>query len=43
MTNTHTTVDLQQQRAGIRRTVWIVGGIAFAMFVLFCVKQFFWH
>jgi hypothetical protein len=32
-----------KQRAGIRRTVWIVGGIAFAMFVLFSVKQFFWH
>ena len=32
-----------EQRAGIRRTVWIVGGIAFTMFVLFFVKQFFWH
>jgi hypothetical protein len=35
--------DLDAQRAGIRRTVWIVGGIAFAMFVLFIVKQFIWH
>ena len=33
----------EKRRAGIRRTVWIVGGIAFAMFVLFFVKQFFWH
>jgi hypothetical protein len=33
----------EQRRAGIRRTVWIVGGVAFAMFVLFFVKQFFWH
>ena len=32
-----------QQRAGIRRTVWIVGGIAFTVFVLFFIKQFFWH
>jgi len=31
------------QRAGIRRTVLIVGGIAFVIFVLFFVKQFFWH
>ena len=42
MTSTHATVT-QQQRAGVRRTVWIVGGIAFAIFVLFFVKQFFWH
>ena len=32
-----------EQRAGIRRTVWIVGGIALTIFVLFFVKQFFWH
>lgn len=31
------------QRAAIRRTVWIVGGLAFAIFVLFFIKQFFWH
>ncbi len=40
MTSTHAN---QQQRAGIRRTAWIVGGIAFGMFVLFIVKQFIWH
>lgn len=40
---TSTPANLEQQRAGIRRTVWIVGGIAFTMFVLFFVKQFFWH
>ena len=39
---TMTALD-EQRRAGIRRTVWIVGGIAFTMFVLFFVKQFFWH
>ena len=32
-----------KQRAGIRRTVWIVGGIAFAMFALFIIKQLIWH
>jgi len=36
-------IDLQQRRAGIRRTVVIVGGIALTIFVLFFVKQFFWH
>jgi len=40
MTSTHAN---QQQRAGIRRTAWIVGGIAFGMFVLFIVKQLIWH
>jgi len=43
MTSTRANFDPQQQRAGIRRTVWIVGGIAFALFVLFIVKQFLWH
>ena len=43
MTSTRANFDLQQQRAGIRRTVWIVGGIAFVIFVLFFVKQAFWH
>ena len=33
----------KKQRAGIRRTVWIVAGIAFAMYLLFFVKQAFWH
>ena len=42
MTNTHPNL-VHQQRAGIRRTVWIVGGIAFTVFVLFFIKQFFWH
>ena len=44
MSHAPANVDLhEQQRAGIRRTVWIVGGIAFAMFVLFIVKQLLWH
>jgi len=34
--------DYEQRRAGIRRTAWIVGGIAVAMFVLFFVKQGLW-
>ena len=32
-----------QRRAGIRRTVWITGAMALTMFVLFFIKQFFWH
>ena len=43
MTDTYATANEMQRRAGIRRTVWIVGGIAFAMFVLFLVKQALWH
>ena len=39
---TMTALD-EQRRAAIRRTVWIVGGIALAIFVLFFIKQFFWH
>ena len=35
--------DPEQRRAGIRRTVWIVGGIAAAIFVLFFLKQGIWH
>jgi hypothetical protein len=40
MTNTTTN---EVQRAGIRRTALIVGGVACAIFVLFFVKQLFWH
>jgi CHASE3 domain sensor protein len=39
---TMTALD-EQRRAGIRRTVLIVGGIALTIFVLFFIKQFFWH
>jgi hypothetical protein len=35
--------DFDQRRAGIRRTAWIVGGIALAIFVLFFLKQGVWH
>ena len=42
MTGQHTNFDIAQRRAGIRRTAWIVGGIALAMFVLFFVKQGLW-
>ena len=33
------TLHSDQRRAGIRRTVWIVGGIAFAILVLFFLHQ----
>jgi type VI protein secretion system component VasF len=39
MSNQHTNSDFDQRRAGIRRTAWIVGGIAFAIFVLFFLEQ----
>jgi hypothetical protein len=39
----HANFDSEQRRAGIRRTVWIVAGAAFAMFVLFFLKQGIWH
>lgn len=35
--------NIDQRRAGIRRTVWIMGGVALAIFVLFFVKQGIWH
>lgn len=43
MTQQPTSIDLQARRAGIRRTAWIVGAIALAVFVLFFVKQGIWH
>jgi type VI protein secretion system component VasF len=39
----HANFDNEQRRAGVRRTVWIVAGAAFAMFVLFFLKQGIWH
>jgi hypothetical protein len=35
--------DSEQRRAGIRRTVWIVGGLAFMILVLFFLKQAVWQ
>ena len=43
MNQQRTNFDSEQRRAGIRRTVWIVAGIALAIFVLFFVKQGVWH
>jgi len=39
MNSQHANFDPEQRRAGIRRTAWIVGGIAFAIFVLFFLEQ----
>jgi hypothetical protein len=36
------TLHSDQRRAGIRRTVWIVGGLAFVILVLFFLKQAVW-
>jgi uncharacterized membrane protein len=43
MSNPHANFDSNQRRAGVRRTVWVVGGFALAMFVLFFLKQAIWH
>ena len=43
MSEQHANLDLDQRRAGIRRTAWIVGGIAIVIFVLFFLKQGIWH
>jgi hypothetical protein len=43
MTNHQANLNIDQRRAGIRRTVWIMGGIALAIFVLFFLKQGIWH
>ena len=39
MNSQHIKFDPDQRRAGIRRTAWIVGAIAVAIFVLFFVEQ----
>jgi hypothetical protein len=43
MNQQHSSFGNDQRRAGIRRTAWIVGAVALAMFVLFFVKQGIWH
>jgi hypothetical protein len=43
MNQQHANFDNDQRRADIRRTAWVVGGIALAIFVLFFVKQGIWH
>ena len=42
MNQQHANLDLDQRRAGIRRTAWIVGGVALAIFLLFFLKQGIW-
>jgi hypothetical protein len=39
MNKQHASFDIDQRRAGARRTAWIVAGIALAILVLFFVKQ----
>ena len=43
MNQQHANFDPDQRRAGIRRTAWIVGSIAFAIFVLFFLQQGIWR
>ena len=42
MNSPHASFDPNSRRTGIRRTVWIVGALAFASFVLFFIKQALW-
>ena len=39
MNNASANINIEQRRAGIRRTVWITAVVALAMFVLFFVVQ----
>lgn len=43
MNQQHAKFDVDERRAGIRRTVWVVGGIALAILVAFFLKQAIWH
>jgi len=43
MNSNRANIDPAERRAGVRRTVWIVAGLAVAMYVLFFIKQAFWH
>ena len=38
-----TLFQTDQRRAGIRRTAWMVGGLALAIFVLFFLQQGIWR
>jgi len=43
MNSQHIKFDPEQRRAGIRRTAWMVGGLALAIFVLFFLQQGIWR
>jgi type VI protein secretion system component VasF len=43
MSNQQLKFDPAERRAAVRRTVWIMAGVALAIFVLFFVKQGIWH
>ena len=43
MTDQQASFDPAERRAAVRRTAWVVAGIAVAIFVLFFVKQGIWH
>jgi len=42
MSISNTNLDPAERRAAVRRTVWIVAGIAFTVFALFILKTY-WH
>ena len=43
MNNQQRRFDPNQRRAAVRRTAWIVAGVAVAIYLLFFLKQGFWH
>jgi hypothetical protein len=43
MNKQHASFDIEQRRAGARRTAWIVGGIALTILVLFFLRQGLWQ
>jgi len=42
MSKQYASFDVDQRRAGVRRTAWIVGVVAVAILVLFFLKQGVW-
>jgi len=43
MTNQPANFDFEQRRAGIRRTVWLMSGLALAILVLFFLQMGVWR
>ena len=42
MSNAPANFDPAERRAAVRRTAWIMAGVAFTVFALFIVKTY-WH
>lgn len=42
MSNASASFDPVERRAAVRRTVWVMAGVAFTVFALFILKTY-WH